>query len=243
MQELCRRTAIQEDGEDVSLFQRLSREAKPTWWQVPLRRLVRSWVFEIFFAAVIFTNSIFIAYQVEIAARNLGSKPDSVLFLIASAYTFLFTFEWIVRIAAWGPRDWHWMALDTAVVLSSLFEFALELPMHQEHSSSTISNMRLLRVLRVAKVTRALRIVRVVKFVRSLKSLLFCIGRTIRPLVLSFQYAFRRICMNGPAALSILIEAVKSSRALRAGSLATTSAVSKFSSDAGQLPFWRLSGQ
>lgn len=179
-----------EDGEDVSLFQRLSREAKPTWWQVPLRRLVRSWVFEIFFAAVIFTNSIFIAYQVEIAARNLGSKPDSVLFLIASAYTFLFTFEWIVRIAAWGPRvfcgeDWHWMALDTAVVLSSLFEFALELPMHQEHSSSTISNMRLLRVLRVAKVTRALRIVRVVKFVRSLKSLLFCIGRTIRALAWS----------------------------------------------------------
>lgn len=77
------------------------------------------------------------------------------------------------------------MALDTAVVLSSLFEFALELPMHQEHSSSTISNMRLLRVLRVAKVTRALRIVRVVKFVRSLKSLLFCIGRTIRALAWS----------------------------------------------------------
>lgn len=85
-------------------------------------------------------------------------------------------------------------------VLSSILEFALELPMHQEapkrgvsyektqdagSSNNSISNVRLLRVLRVAKVTRALRIVRVVKFVRSLKSLLFCIGRTMRALAWS----------------------------------------------------------
>ena len=55
-----------------------------------------------------------------------------------------------------------WMWLDTVIVLSSILEFALELPMHQEESTgnNSISNVRLLRVLRVAKVTRALRIVR-----------------------------------------------------------------------------------
>ncbi|CAL1156181.1 unnamed protein product [Cladocopium goreaui] len=94
----------------------------------------------------------------------------------------------------WPSRGRVGFALSVAAVMqvtwqkvfSSLLEFALELQMHQEDSSSNaFSNMRLLRVLRVAKVTRALRIVRVVKFVRSLKSLLFCIGRTLRALAWS----------------------------------------------------------
>eukprot|EP00435_Cladocopium_sp_Y103_P055057 s1084_g18.t1 len=182
---------LEEDEEDATWSQWLGKEAKPTWWQEPLRRMVSSWMFETMFAFAIFTNSIFIAVQVEMTATSPGQPPDGALFFIASVYTFVFTIEFCLRVAAFGPRvfcgeEWYWMLLDVAVVFSSLLEFALELPLHQEDSSSNaFSNMRLLRVLRVAKVTRALRIVRVVKFVRSLKSLLFCIGRTLRALAWS----------------------------------------------------------
>mmetsp|Transcript_47285 Transcript_47285/g.96300 ORF Transcript_47285/g.96300 Transcript_47285/m.96300 type:complete len:530 (+) Transcript_47285:31-1620(+) len=182
---------LEEEDMDTTWSQWLGKEAKPTWWQIPLRRMVSSWMFESMFAFAIFTNSIFIAVQVEMTANSPGRPPDRVLFFIASVYTLLFTVEFCLRVTAFGPRvfcgeDWCWMLLDVCVVFSSLLEFALELQMHQEDSSSNaFSNMRLLRVLRVAKVTRALRIVRVVKFVRSLKSLLFCIGRTLRALAWS----------------------------------------------------------
>jgi len=182
---------VEEEGEQPTFFQRLAQETQPTSWQKPLRQLVRSWMFECFFAFAIFTNSVFIAVQVELAAQDPGKAPDPALFVVGSAYTFLFTIEFCIRVFAFGPtvfcgEDWCWMLLDACVVFSSLLEFALELPLHQDDSSSNaFSNMRLLRVLRVAKVTRALRIVRVVKFVRSLKSLLFCIGRTMRALAWS----------------------------------------------------------
>ncbi|CAJ1434096.1 unnamed protein product, partial [Effrenium voratum] len=173
-------------------------------WQIRLRRLVESWMFEALFASVIFTNSAFIAVQVEIAASNPGQPQSDALFAVATTYTFLFTLELLLRLVARPSvicgEDWAWLLLDTTVVLTSLLEFALELPLHAEGeagSNGIFSNMRLLRVLRVAKITRALRIIRVVKFVRSLKSLLFCIGRTMRALAWSGVLLFLIIFLFG----------------------------------------------
>lgn len=53
-----------------------------------------SWLFEAFFAAVILSNSVFIAVQIEVASqRDPNAKPDHAFFTIASIYTFFFTIE------------------------------------------------------------------------------------------------------------------------------------------------------
>ncbi|CAJ1454900.1 unnamed protein product [Effrenium voratum] len=158
-----------------------------------LQDLVSSWAFEMLFAAVIVTNSIFIAVQVEVAASSEGADSSPAFFMIASVYTFLFTSELLLRIVARGPRifcgeDWAWMILDLLIVISSVFEFVIEVLVQtneEGNQSNVLTNMRLLRILRIAKITRAFRIVRLVRFIRSLRTLLLCIGRTLRAMAWS----------------------------------------------------------
>eukprot|EP00913_Durusdinium_trenchii_P031676 g29662.t1 len=112
---------------------------------------------------------------------------------ISSIYTFLFTSELLLRILVRGIRifwgeDWGWMLLDAAIVISSLFEFVIEVIVSSSNDTeqaNVFTNMRLLRILRVAKITRAFRIVRLVRFIRSLRTLLLCIGRTLRAMAWS----------------------------------------------------------
>ena len=93
---------------------------------------VSSWLFEAFFAAVILSNSVFIAVQIEVAShREPNVKPDQAFFTIASIYTLFFTTELILRIFAKGiciffSEDWGWMWLDGIIVLTSVFEFIVE---------------------------------------------------------------------------------------------------------------------
>ncbi|CAE7665311.1 Cacna1f [Symbiodinium pilosum] len=158
------------------------------------RKLVDAYSFETFFAGVIMTNSLFIAIQVEYSASQPGGPPNFGLFIVSSVYSLLFTVELLLRLAAAGPRlfcgqDWAWALLDTIVVVTSVFEFIVELPYQraegQPDDQSLFGNMRLLRILRIAKITRAVRIIRLVKFIRALRSLLFCIGKTLRAMAWS----------------------------------------------------------
>ncbi|CAE7203118.1 CATSPER1 [Symbiodinium necroappetens] len=156
-----------------------------------LARIVKSWLFEAFFALVILSNSVFIAVQVEATARDPGINQDVGYFVVGSIYTFLFTTELVLRVLVFGLTvfvgpDWAWLLLDLLVVSSSLFEFVLELALQQqEDSTSVLTNMRLLRILRIGRITRAIRVVRLVKFIRSLRQLLYSIGQTLRAMAWS----------------------------------------------------------
>lgn len=157
-----------------------------------MQGIVNAWMFEAFFAVVIMTNSVVIAVQVEELAKDPGATPSEASFVINSAYTMLFTLELLLRIAGRGfsifcGPEWAWSLLDLIVVSSSVFEFVLELALHQsgENNTNVLTNMRLLRILRIGRITRAIRVVRVVKFIRSLRALLYQIGNTLRVMVWS----------------------------------------------------------
>lgn len=152
-------------------------------------RLVKSWLFEAFFGTLIVSNSAFIAVQVQSSAEAPGQPLDHSSFIVGSVYTFLFTIELLLRAIAGGfssfcGPDWAWLVMDTVVVLSSLFEFVVEISLDQE-GAHVISNMRILRILRIGRIARAIRIVRLVKFISSLKQLLYSIGQTLRAMVWS----------------------------------------------------------
>ncbi|OLP87019.1 Cation channel sperm-associated protein 1 [Symbiodinium microadriaticum] len=152
-------------------------------------RLVKSWLFEAFFGTLIVSNSAFIAVQVQSSAEAPGQPLDHSFFIVGSVYTFLFTIELLLRAIAGGfssfcGPDWAWLVMDTVVVLSSLFEFVVEISLDQE-GAHVISNMRILRILRIGRIARAIRIVRLVKFISSLKQLLYSIGQTLRAMVWS----------------------------------------------------------
>lgn len=172
------------------------KKPEESWLRFIWRKLdkfVNGWFFEAFFATIIVTNSIFIAIQVEWASVEPGAEMPQFFFVISSIYTFLFTSELLLRILVRGIRifwgeDWGWMLLDAAIVISSLFEFVIEVIVSSSNDTeqaNVFTNMRLLRILRVAKITRAFRIVRLVRFIRSLRTLLLCIGRTLRAMAWS----------------------------------------------------------
>jgi len=186
-----------------------------------LQEIVSSGWFEAFFAVVILTNSVFIAVQVEAAAQNPGVDSVGGFFVIASIYTFLFTFELLLRILAFGlgifcGEDWMWMLLDFLVVSTSVFEFIIEVMVQNEttaqasdgENTNVFTNMRLLRILRVAKITRAFRIVRLVRFIRSLRTLLLCIGRTLRAMAWSAVLLLLIIFLFGLIFTDICTEAL-----------------------------------
>jgi len=168
------------------------KEVELTKFQRFMDKLVNAWMFEAFFALVIMTNSVVIAVQVEELAKDPGAPTSEVSFFVNSIYTFLFTLELVLRIIARGLSmfcgpEWAWYILDVVVVSSSLFEFVLELALHQsgENTTNVFTNMRLLRILRIGRITRAIRVVRLVKFIRSLRALLYQIGNTLRVMVWS----------------------------------------------------------
>mmetsp|Transcript_53872 Transcript_53872/g.100929 ORF Transcript_53872/g.100929 Transcript_53872/m.100929 type:complete len:581 (+) Transcript_53872:47-1789(+) len=160
-------------------------------WRHMLARLLKSWMFEAFFAAVILSNSIFIAIQVEASARDPGAESSLSDFIIGSIYTLLFLFELLARVVADGFQvfcgpDWAWLLLDLVVVASGIFEFVLELALQQqEDGGNMLENLRLLRILRIGRITRAIRVVRLVRFIRSLRQLLYSISQTLRAMVWS----------------------------------------------------------
>lgn len=99
-----------------------------------MKRTVGTIYFEMFFAAVIMTNSIFLGVQVNFIVSNPTASSPLIIYIVTYLYTFLFTIELHLRVWASGPRKFFcgkenlvWNYLDLIIVLASLIEIVSDI--------------------------------------------------------------------------------------------------------------------
>jgi len=165
-------------------------------------RMVGSTWFNLVFAVVIITNSLYLGAQVEINARYEGIFIHPVLLAMHVVYMGLFSVEIFIRCAAVGPvayvcgSGWAWHWLDMVAVISSWVEMAVSLLDKSGQFSSAASNFRILRIFRITRLVKVLRSLSLVRFIGALRTLVHSIADTLKPLVwallllLLIEYAF-----------------------------------------------------
>eukprot|EP00434_Breviolum_minutum_P005824 symbB.v1.2.005135.t1/scaffold226.1/size261315/14 len=179
-------------GQSVLLTKRTSQR---------LRLIVQHPAFDIFFAAVVFINALFIGFEVQssIAGDWLPPRLPQVVNYVFAA---LFTLELFGRICFGGSNfchseDWMWNLLDVFVVTSSLTEIAIDIAaaiqegdgMYEDLNS--VSGLKVFRIVRLTKVIKAVRLVRVFRFVIALRTLVTSIAHTLKALF----WALTLLCM------------------------------------------------
>ena len=160
-----------------------------------MRSAVHHPAFDLFFAFVVVTNSVFIGVEVEQGLDSLGTRPV-VIYVFQYAYSTLFTLELVWRFAADGwsflcGSDWVWSWLDVFIVLSSLWEIIIEVMYiwqgdagaqeAAEHVSGII-NLKAFRVIRITRIVKAVKLMRIFRFVIALRTLITSIIHTLQSL-------------------------------------------------------------
>ncbi|CAE7747591.1 Cacna1c [Symbiodinium sp. CCMP2592] len=160
-----------------------------------IRAAVRHPAFDLFFALVVVSNSIFIGVEVEQGLNSLGPQSMTI-FVFQYAYSGLFTVELVLRLAADGCQflcgpDWVWSWLDVFIVLSSLWEIIIEViyvwygdanaQEAAEHVSGII-NLKAFRVIRITRIVKAVKLMRIFRFVIALRTLITSIIHTLQSL-------------------------------------------------------------
>ncbi|CAJ1420926.1 unnamed protein product [Effrenium voratum] len=152
-----------------------------------LQRIVNHPWFDIFFAVVVVTNSVFVG--VEVSSSVAGEEPLAIQ-VFQYAYTVIFTVELALRILANGRRfilseEWMWNWMDIFIVLTSLWELAVELATTDETSGSSIqfTGLKALRLVRITRIVKVARLARVLRFVMALRTLISSIIYTLKSLI------------------------------------------------------------
>jgi len=162
-------------------------------WRRKLQQVVFNTKFELCFAVIIITNSLYVGIQVEF---GLPGQEPQLFMLISAFYTIIFAFELLLRLLADGIGpffcsriNWTWNYLDVAIVLLSLLEpivtilgTVLSSDIGGEGDAG-MSNMTYVRIIRIMRMVRIVRIIRVVRFFRSLRILVHSIMCTLKSLV------------------------------------------------------------
>lgn len=169
--------------------------------RMTLSKLVHGHCFELFFGIVIITNSIYIGVEVQYTADHPMEATPLGFYVVGYTYTFLFTIELVLRLAADRLKFWWtdtsqmlWNWLDILIVCSSLFEVGLDIVTWMttdeddedaEGGGVNMSNLRIVRIIRITRLMRLFRIGRIVRFVRALRTLVFSIVSTLKSVVWS----------------------------------------------------------
>ncbi|OLP95772.1 Voltage-dependent calcium channel type A subunit alpha-1 [Symbiodinium microadriaticum] len=172
-------------------------------------KVVTHVAFEAFFAVVVIINSLFIGVEVELQMVSNGATMNSE-FVRGVQYTFttLFTLELLMRFLAFGFRrmfceeDWIWSALDVVIVVSSLWETALDIL--SSNTNTNISALRAFRIIRLTKILRTMRLIRIFRFVNALRMLITSIFHTLK----SLFWALVLICLNVYVFAVLFVQAV-----------------------------------
>lgn len=175
-------------------FGRASGVMRPTGIMHHTKQIVNSWMFEVFFATAILSNSLLIGVQVHYAAQSIGSALPPAFFIVEQVYALLFLVELILRVLAegwpffWSSPNMVWNYLDVLIVLTSVLNLVSEIAMDQLASDADTlmsGNVRIIRILRVTRVIRVVRVVKIVRFIRALRSLVHSIFGTLKVLMWS----------------------------------------------------------
>lgn len=157
------------------------------------RWIIRSSWFENFCVMLIVTNTIFLGYQVQYMAVNIGSEPPESLIIAHSFFTFFFLVELLARISV-GPREWatgegwSWNWFDFVVVVASIMELVLNSMAALDSGAG--QNLSLFRVLRILRIVRVVRFIRVFRFFRELRMMVSSIMGSMKSLVWAISLLF-----------------------------------------------------
>ncbi|CAE7661271.1 Cacna1c, partial [Symbiodinium sp. CCMP2456] len=158
-----------------------------------LRGIVDHPGFDLFFATVVITNSIFIGVEVQENLSNDGSNSVAVQ-VIRNVYTFLFTVELILRVGAYRrdffcASEWKWNWLDVFIVLCSLWEATVEILSSVLENNDALDSvagltgLRMARLIRITRVVRVAKLGRILRFVMALRTLIQSIIYTLKSLI------------------------------------------------------------
>lgn len=199
-------------GDRIESFKRLQteglsirkRSAISLWWEATVQSRARyvadALPFNVFFAFVILSNSLFLGLQLEIKAS--GEAPAS-LTVVNVIYAVLFTGEMCIRILAAGlstylfgkGAGWNW--LDVLVVVPAWVELALDLwTDEQGMEGGSSSTFRIIRIFKITRLLQVVRSLRIVKFISALRALVMSVVDTTRQLLWALillglvQYSF-----------------------------------------------------
>mmetsp|Transcript_27529 Transcript_27529/g.64164 ORF Transcript_27529/g.64164 Transcript_27529/m.64164 type:complete len:587 (+) Transcript_27529:42-1802(+) len=159
-----------------------------------LSKLVRHQAFEGFFALVVISNAVFIGLDVQFQLGDATAQRSLEMQIIQYVYTFLFLMELILRVLEGGWRfffndDWMWSWLDLVIVISSLWEVALDIIQEIYRSQGDlesipgISNMKSFRIIRLTRLLKTAQFVRIFRFVMALRMLVTSIISTLKALL------------------------------------------------------------
>ncbi|CAJ1356458.1 unnamed protein product [Effrenium voratum] len=137
-----------------------STQPRGTW----VSRMVKHTFFDLFCAFVIITNSIFLGVEVELTIAQPESFQQGV-HVIQYVYAAWFLLELILRVYVDGRgffcgEDWLWGMLDVFVVMSSIWELAVDIvyALHQDGPGgvTSVSGLKALRIIRITRVLAAM---------------------------------------------------------------------------------------
>ncbi|CAK9023466.1 Sodium channel protein type 5 subunit alpha (Sodium channel protein cardiac muscle subunit alpha) (Sodium channel protein type V subunit alpha) (Voltage-gated sodium channel subunit alpha Nav1.5) (hH1) [Durusdinium trenchii] len=160
--------------------------------QLWFRNLVNSPAFDMFFAFVVLTNSVFLGIEVELGMHT--DEQPFALEVVQLIYAGLFTAELAMRVGAFGlgyfcGSDWMWAWLDFGIVLISLVEIFVDFLDKVRTGGEVDSNavgsftgFKALRLIRITRLLKTLRVVRIFRFVMALRTLVTSIVYTLRSL-------------------------------------------------------------
>lgn len=138
------------------------------------------------------SNAIFIGIDVHHSVTYDGDRPFS--YKVAQyTYTVLFCGELMVRVVAlrwqfFWSADWMWSVLDVFIVVTSLWEVAVDIVsmVYQENggidSISGLTNMKSFRIIRLTRLLKTVQFVRIFRFVMALRMLVTSIISTLKAL-------------------------------------------------------------
>jgi len=157
-----------------------------------VKRLVGHVGFEAFFALVVVSNAIFIGIDVHYSTSVQGPRPVSYK-VVQYTYTTLFVAELFLRMYAHGWKffandDWMWSLLDVFIVVTSLWEVAVDVVQAiyegqgQIDTISGLTNMKSFRIIRLTRLLKTVQFVRIFRFVMALRMLVTSIISTLKAL-------------------------------------------------------------
>ncbi|CAK9071851.1 unnamed protein product [Durusdinium trenchii] len=145
--------------------------------------------FDIFFACIVVTNSIFIG--IEVSYSTAGHDPLAIT-VIRHSYGLIFTVELLMRVTAVGRAffctdDWMWNWLDVFIVLTSVYEIVddifLRNLIEDDNTGVTFTGLKALRLVRITRIVKVARLARVLRFVMALRTLISSIIYTLKSLI------------------------------------------------------------
>eukprot|EP00434_Breviolum_minutum_P026505 symbB.v1.2.023431.t1/scaffold2143.1/size88057/2 len=155
-----------------------------------LYRLTKNPWFDIFFACIVVTNSVFIGVEVSYSIHN-GGAAEPAIEAIRYGYAVIFAVELVIRVSANGLKfflsdEWIWNWLDVFIVLTSIWEIVTDLllsDLFADDTNVTFTGLKALRLVRITRIVKVARLARVLRFVMALRTLISSIIYTLKSLI------------------------------------------------------------